>query len=155
MKRTFHALLLALFLAAIGLSIFVHKLTVLDLPFLPNRTFDTWYVEAKVALDSQVFPPATATEAPSRVRFYLPQDSSRYEIAQESFINNGFERTIESDRDNSSRTAVFTRQDGEENNKYLFYRANIKRKPGVTAGREEVPLSGRKLVNNTNLRSKA
>ncbi|MEA5627538.1 hypothetical protein [Nostoc sp. UHCC 0251] len=52
MKRTFYALLLALFLAAIGLAIFVHKLTASDVPFLPNQAFSSWYVEAKLSLDS-------------------------------------------------------------------------------------------------------
>ena len=46
MSRTIRAALLALFLAAIGLTIFLHKVLVSDMPLLPDQTLQTWYVEA-------------------------------------------------------------------------------------------------------------
>ncbi|MEM7594466.1 MAG: UUP1 family membrane protein [Cyanobacteria bacterium P01_A01_bin.83] len=151
MKRTFHALLLALFLAAIGMGIFIHKLTTSDVPFLPNRTFDTWYVEAKVTLDTAASLSAE-TEAPASIRLHLPQDSQRYEIKQEDFISNGFEHIIETNQENSNREAVFNQKNNYDNSEYIFYRANIKRKPRIEPGEEEIPLSGRRLVNRQMVR---
>ena len=152
MKRTYHALLLALFLSAIGLGIFVHKLTASDVPFLPNRTFDTWYVEAKIALDSSSSFLSTETETPASISLYLPQDSQRYEITQEAFVNDGFERTVENNQGSSSRQAVFSKQNNSDSSDYIFYRANLKRKPGVAAQNEKIPLSGRRLVDQQMVR---
>ncbi|GAB4534950.1 MAG: inactive transglutaminase family protein [Pleurocapsa sp.] len=152
MKRTFQALLLALFLAAIGLGIFIHKLTASDVPFLPNRTFDSWYVEAKIALDSQPSVFSEETNSLTTIRLHLPQDSQRYEIKAENFISEGFDRTIEKKQDNLNREVVFTKQDNFDDNEYIFYRANIKRKPGVNPGKEEIPLSGRRLVHKQMVR---
>ena len=152
MKRTFHAFFLALFLAAIGLGIFIHKLTAADVPFLPNRTFDTWYVEAKIALDSSRSPLSAQAEVPTSIRLHLPQDSQRYRIEQERFISNGFTRTIETKQKNSNREAVFTKQNNSDNSEYIFYRANIKREPGIEPGEEEIPFSGRRLVNQQMVR---
>ena len=152
MKRTFHALFLALFLAALGLSIFVHKLIALDIPFLPNQTFESWYVEAKIALDSQPSPLAEETDKPTTIRLHLPQDSLRYEIKEESFVNKGFNRTIKTLKDNSGREAIFTKKDSIDSSEYLFYRANIKRKSGVKPGETDIPLSGRRLVNKQMVR---
>ncbi|MEM7761712.1 MAG: UUP1 family membrane protein, partial [Cyanobacteria bacterium P01_A01_bin.40] len=147
MKRTVHALLLALFLGAIGSGIFVHKLTAADVPFLPNRNFNSWYVEAKIALNSQPSILSESAEVPTSIELHLPQDSQRYEISQENFINEGFEHTFKSQPNDSNRKVVFTKQDNYDSSEYIFYRANIKRKPGVEPGQEEIPLSGRRLVD--------
>jgi len=146
MNRTFRALLLALFLAAISIAIFVHKLTASDVPLFPNQTYNSWYVEAKLSLDSEQLGLETEERLPSTIQFHLPQPSQRYEIVKEDFINEGFERQSEN-LPNSNRVAIFTKQDDTDSSKTLFYRAVIRRKAGVSPGSEEVPISGRRLVD--------
>jgi len=146
MKRTLYALLLALFLAAIGLAIFVHKLTASDVPFLPNQAFNSWYVEAKLSLNSQPSP-LEDEELPTKIEFHLPQDSQRYEIVREDFLNEGFDRQIETQKDSANRLAVFTKEDSADSSEILFYRAIIRRKTDVDPRSEKVPISGRRLID--------
>ncbi|MGB3509351.1 MAG: UUP1 family membrane protein [Microcoleaceae cyanobacterium] len=147
MKRTLHALLLALFLAAIGLSIFIHKLIVSDIPLLPNQAFDSWYLEAKISLVSQPSVLSTETNLPTTIRFHLPQESQRYEIAKEDFVNQGFAREVKTEKDGVNRIAVFKKQDATNNDGFIFYRANINRKTGFSPIEEDVSISGRRLVD--------
>jgi len=146
-KRTFYAVLLALFLAAIGLAIFIHKLTASDVPLLPNQTFNSWYVEAKLSLNSQPLPLSEEEDLPTTIKFHLPHDSQRYEIFKEDFLNEGFERQVETLNNSENRVAVFTKQDAADSSKILFYRAIIRRRANVTPGKEEIPISGRRLVD--------
>lgn len=145
MHRTFRAVLLALFLAGIGLAIFFHKLAVADVPLLPNQTYNSWYVEAKLSLAAQPLDLESDSAVPTSLQFYLPQDSLRYEIVKEDFVDQGFEHQIET-LPNQNRQAVFNPQDGTDTN-FLFYRAIIRRQPGLPPGTEEVPISGRRLVD--------
>ncbi len=146
MNRTFHALLLALFLAAIGLAIFFHKLTSSEVPLLPNQAYRSWYVEAKLSLDSEQSLLTSEEGLPTTIQFHLPQASQRYEIVSEDFINRGFDRQIKTFPNSANRVAVFTKQD-DTGSEFLFYRAIIRRRPGVTPGTEEIPISGRRLVD--------
>jgi len=149
--RTFRAALLALFLAAIGFAIFFHKLAVADVPLFPNQAYDSWYVEAKLTLDSQPLNLESDSAPPTALRFYLPQDSPRYEIVKEDFVDPGFEHQIET-LPNENRLAVFSPQEGTEESNFLFYRAIIRRRAGLPPGTEEVPISGRRLVDKQMVR---
>ena len=142
MNRTFRSVLLALFLAAIGLGIFIHKLTASNVPLLPNQNFNSWYVEAKLSLDSQPSPLSAEEDLPSTIKFHLPLDSQRYEIVKEDFRNEGFDRQVETVTNSANRLAIFNKQDETDSSETLFYRAIIQRKPGVTPGSEEIPISG-------------
>jgi len=146
-KRTFHAVLLALFLAAIGLGIFIHKLTASNVPVLPNQAFNSWYVEAKLSLDSQPSPLSAEEDLPSTIKFHLPLDSKRYEIVKEDFLNEGFDRQVETLDDSANRLAIFTKQEMTDSSETLFYRAIILRKANVKPGNEKIPISGRRLVD--------
>ncbi|MBD2309421.1 UUP1 family membrane protein [Chroococcidiopsis sp. FACHB-1243] len=148
MNRTFRAVLLALFLTAIGLAIFVHKITASSVPLFPNQTYNSWYVEAKLSLNSDELGLASDEEETlTKIKFHLPLPSQRYEIAKEDFLNEGFDRAVEYTKNNSgNRFAVFTQQEADSR-EFLFYRAIIQRKEGVAPGSEEVPISGRRLVD--------
>ena len=81
MNRTFRALLLALFLTAIGLAIFFHKLSNSDVPLFPNQAYRSWDVEAKLSVNSQESLLPSEEEAKSTsIQLYLPQESQRYRI---------------------------------------------------------------------------
>ncbi|MFP5275286.1 UUP1 family membrane protein [Coleofasciculus sp.] len=151
MNRTFKALLLTLFLAAIGLSIFIHKLIASDVPLLPNQAFKSWYIEAKISFVSQPSP-LMEEELPTTVKFHLPQDSQRYNIVEDDFVNEGFTREIETDKKSANRLAVFTKQDSNDVSDFIFYRANIKRKAGLDPIEKDVPISGRRLVDKQMIR---
>jgi hypothetical protein len=146
MNRTFQALLLALFLAAIGLTVFIHKLVTSDISLFPNQSYRSWYVEAKLSLASTTAFNTTESGKPATLAFHIPVSSARYDIADEDFVNKGFDRQIEGQKDSDSRLAVFTK-DSEESSDFIFYRAVIRRKSGIAAGTEEVPISGRRLVD--------
>jgi hypothetical protein len=151
-KRTFQALLLALFLAVIGLTIFIHKLIASDVPLFPNYAFKSWYVEAKISFVSQPSPLSTSQNLPTTVRFHLPQESQRYKIVEEDFVNEGFERQIETEKNSVNRLAVFTKQNTNDISEFIFYRANIERNAGLTPIEKEVPISGRRLVDKQMVR---
>jgi hypothetical protein len=146
-NRTFRALLLALFLGAIALAIFFHKLSNSDVPLFPNQAYRSWYVEAKLSLNSQQSLLPSESEAKlTSIQLYLPQESQRYRIDSEDFTDGRFEREVKTLQNSANRIAVFTRED-DANNKFIFYRAIIRRKDTATPGTEEVPISGRRLVD--------
>ena len=96
MKRAAYALLMALFLTALGLAIFFHKVIALDIPLLPAQNYNTWSVEARISLDD---PSLFSDEQGSSSSFsaqsvdidlYLPQSSLQYEIVDESFEGDDF-----------------------------------------------------------------
>jgi hypothetical protein len=97
-NRTFHAFLLALFLAAIGLTVFFHKLVTSDISLFPNQSYRSWYVEAKLSLDSTTALPTTESGQSTTLQFHIPISSPRYEIADEDFVNKGFDRQIEGEK---------------------------------------------------------
>ena len=80
MNRNFHALILALFLAAISLSIFFHKVFATDVPLLPNQAYKNWYVEAKLSVNSEGRILDSENALPSEIKLQLPQSSPGYEI---------------------------------------------------------------------------
>ncbi len=146
MKRTFYALFLALFLVAIALTIFFHKLTSSNVPVFPNQAFNSWYVEAKLSLNSEQLGFESEETQPTNIEFHLPQASQRYEIVKEDFINNGYNREVKILNNSANRLAVFTKQD-DTSNDILFYRAIVTRKANAKPGTEELPISGQRLVD--------
>ncbi|MBD1831635.1 UUP1 family membrane protein [Cyanobacteria bacterium FACHB-472] len=147
MNRTFRAVVLGLFLTAIGLAIFFHKLSNSDVPLFPNQAYRSWYVEAKLSVNSQQSLLPSEEEAKlTSIQLYLPQESQRYRIDSEDFTDGRFERRVKTLENSANRIAVFTRED-DANNKFIFYRAIIRRKETATPGTEEVPISGRRLVD--------
>jgi ABC-type oligopeptide transport system substrate-binding subunit len=62
-------------------------------------------------------------------------------------LNEGFDRQVETLDDAANRLAIFTKQDTTDSSETLFYRAIILRKANVKPGNEEIPISGRRLVD--------
>ncbi|NEQ33742.1 MAG: UUP1 family membrane protein, partial [Leptolyngbya sp. SIO4C5] len=150
MNRTFRAALLALFLAAIGLTIFIHKLVVSDIPLLPNQTNKGWYIEAKLSLTSEQSLLSSEEGLPTNIRLPLPQQSPRYAIVDEAFVNDGYSREIETAANSFERTAIFQNQSATGQTT-LFYRAVVDEDPNLSLGPEtsgpaDGSLSGQRLV---------
>ncbi|MGC1306846.1 MAG: UUP1 family membrane protein [Phormidesmis sp.] len=155
MKRAASALLIACFLAAVGLAIFIHKLVVLDIPFLPAQAYNTWAVEARVTLKDQadllnellVDQADAQTPAPKEIRFYLPQTSEQYKLIDEGFEGKGFDPQIMPSEDSSNRVAVL-KIDSATSSGVLFYRATIQSESSRSAGVAQLPTTlGKQVVD--------
>ncbi|MGB7377700.1 MAG: UUP1 family membrane protein [Rivularia sp. (in: cyanobacteria)] len=164
MNRNFHALVLALFLAAIGLAVFIHKVTATDIPLLPNQSYKNWYVEAKLAVNSEGRVLDSENALPSEIELQLPQSSPGYEIISEDFINDGYTRQVKTVsqrvgqvsrleatgvKDSSNRVAVFTNKNAK-GSEAIFYRAIIDKtdlaKNNTKSDSEAVSVTGDKIV---------
>ncbi len=148
MNRNFHALILALFLAAIGLAVFIHKVTATDIPLLPNQSYKNWYVEAKLAVNSEGRVLDSQNALPNEIELQLPQSSPGYEIISEDFINDGYARQVKTEKNSSNRVAVFTNKNAK-GSEAIFYRAIIDKtdlaKTDSKSG-SEVSVTGDKIV---------
>jgi hypothetical protein len=145
-NRTLRALLLALFLTAIGLAVFINKLTASDVPLFPNQAYRSWYVEAKLSVNSKQSLFSKEEADSTTIQLYLPQASERYNIVDEDFTDGRFNRQVKTLENSLNRVAVFTRQDNADN-KFIFYRAIVRRRDDATPNTQEVPISGRRLVD--------
>ncbi|MEM6751464.1 MAG: UUP1 family membrane protein [Cyanobacteria bacterium P01_C01_bin.38] len=149
MNRNFHALLLALFLAAIGLAVFIHKVTATDIPLLPNQAYKNWYVEAKLAVNSEGRVLDSQNALPREIELQLPQSSPGYKIVSEDFINDGYTRQVNTEKNSSNRVAVFNNQNAR-GSEVIFYRAIIDKtdlaKNNSQSDSEAVSITGDKIV---------
>lgn len=149
MNRNFHALILALFLAAIGLAVFIHKVTATDIPLLPNQGYKNWYVEAKLAVNSEGRVLDSQNALPTEIELQLPQSSPGYEIISEDFINDGYSRQVEKEKNSLNRVAVFNNQNAK-GSEVIFYRAVIDKtdlaKNNSQSDSETVSIAGDKIV---------
>ncbi|MGB3641090.1 MAG: UUP1 family membrane protein [Rivularia sp. (in: cyanobacteria)] len=148
MNRNFHAVILALFLAAIGLAVFIHKVTATDIPLLPNQAYKNWYVEAKLAVNSEGRVLDSENALPSEIELQLPQASPGYKIISEDFINDGYTRQVKTVKDSSNRVAVFNNQNAK-GSEAIFYRAIIDKTDlakNSKSGSEPVSVTGDKIV---------
>ncbi len=146
MNRTFQALLLALFLSAVGITIFLHKALSSDIPLLPNQVYKSWYVETKVAVTSEGSLLQAEEALPTTIQLQLPQNSQRYRLVDEDFVNPGFERQIKTQKNPTNRVATFTNEQAK-NSTTLFYRVIVDEQENFTdSDSNEVSLAGRRLV---------
>ena len=131
MSKTLHTILLSLFLAAVGIAIFLHKFLAVGLPVVPDLTSNLWLVEGRLSLNPDRGAIEEILESdrfiPAKIEFKLPQESAYYKIREEDFIAKGFDREIEEDpsnSENSNRKVIFQKEnaDSQEN---IFYQATI------------------------------
>lgn len=144
MNRNFHALLLALFLAAIGLAVFVHKVTATDVPLLPNQAYKNWYVETKLSVNSEGRVLDSENALPSEIELQLPQASPGYKIINENFLNDRYTRQVKTVKNSSNRVAVFTNKNAK-GSEVIFYRAIIDKTDSKSTS-EAVSTTGDKFI---------
>lgn len=147
MNRTVRAAFLALLLTAIGLTVFLHKVLVSNIPLLPSQTYQSWYVEAQIS--AQADSPAADTTAtlPNRIQLQLPLDSNRFVVFNEDFESEGFYRRPVSSQASPNRGVEFTRQLNATGTSVLFYRATIDEQQGIDSQLSNVSSVGRRLVS--------
>ncbi|AFY53026.1 hypothetical protein Riv7116_0423 [Rivularia sp. PCC 7116] len=149
MNRNFHALILALFLAAISLAIFFHKVFATDVPLLPNQAYQNWYVEAKLSVNSEGRVLDSENALPSEIELQLPQTSPGYKIISEDFINDSYTRQVKELKNSSNRVAVFSNKNAK-GSEAIFYRAIIDKtdlaKNNSKSDSEPVSITGEKFV---------
>lgn len=147
MSRTVRAALLALFLAALGITIFLHKVLVSDMPLLPNQTLQTWYVEAKLSLQARAPIGEAVSGLPERIQMQLPAASGRFEIFREDFEHDGFERQTVPSSESPNRAIEFVQQPQLGRDRVLFYRAIIDEQRPKNDSASSVSSIGRQLID--------
>ncbi len=70
--RNLHVYILAGVLAAIGLGLFVYKISVIGLPLSAKATTTAWQVESEVRV--------TANGGPLKLSMFVPQDSREFSV---------------------------------------------------------------------------
>ncbi|MEZ4753057.1 MAG: UUP1 family membrane protein [Bdellovibrionota bacterium] len=108
-------------LAAIGLSVFLYKIFVLNFPVTPNAETAIWTIESRVFF-------SVREDKPVKLELLIPKSTPKYTIHDESFVSWGYGLTTEVNEGN--RTAVWSirRTGGEQ---YLFYRGVIRQVEGA------------------------
>jgi len=168
MKRAAYALLMALFLTAVGLSIFIHKVTALDIPLLPSQNYRTWSVEARISLDDPSLFSESASEGdrkleePINISLFLPQSSQRYQIIDESFESDDFAAADEFERQpyqlsEAGNRAVNLQAKTPLSDRVLFYRATLRSQASEPTRPQQPSTLGAQVVDQQvdNVRSSA
>lgn len=131
MSKTVHTFLLALFLAAVGIAIFLHKFLAVGLPVVPDLTSNLWLVEARLSLnpDRGAIEEVLETDRviPARIEFKLPQESDYYKIRSEDFIAKEYDREFEEEPSNSEKSGrkVIFQKENADSKENIFYQATI------------------------------
>jgi hypothetical protein len=111
LNETFYLVFL---LTLIGLGIFVYRVFVLDFPVRPDRSLQSWHVEAKLEFRAQ--------NKPVRVEMYLPRSSANYAIVDETYISDNYGITTTLDEATGNRLATWSKRQAR-NKEIIYYRA--------------------------------
>jgi hypothetical protein len=115
-----HVIVLALLLTAVGLGLFLYKVTRLDFPLTPDVSSSAWEVEVKVEFET--------TGEPAKVELRVPGSRTSLPILNENFISRGFGLTTT--RVDSQRLAIWSKRQ-PAGPQTLYYRALVEmRKSG-------------------------
>lgn len=134
--RSLHVWSLAIILAAIGLSIMLYKHTKLEFPLTADKTYKSWYVEARVDITSKN--PWRAGDKPAIFSLQLPHHSDRFVLVDENIVARGFGHEIGESDAEGNRAAVFSKRriDAKET---IFYRAIVYELDSPTIQKPESP----------------
>ena len=115
MKR-YHLFIGALFLASLGMGLFLYKALVMGFPLAPRAISDIWNIECRIAF--------IARNPPVKVSLFVPRSTSRFAIMNENFISQGY--GIGTAIKDGNRQAVWSirKAQGQQT---LYYRAVVRR----------------------------
>src|SRR5688572_25596755 len=108
--------LLALLIAAIGISAFVYKWKVLRFPIEPVEQTQIWELQARVEFQ--------ARRGPNRITLQLPSLPPAFSVLDENFVARGFTRTEEKTKTGREAQWVARRSGGVQ---VIYYRATVYR----------------------------
>lgn len=102
-----------LLLLIAGAGLFFYRAFVLGFPLQPNKSVQSWYVEAKLTFSGQ--------NKPARIEMFLPRTSDRYTIVDENFVSDGFGLTTAEDPETLNRLSTWTKRKPHKR-EILYYR---------------------------------
>lgn len=111
-----HLYLLVGGLTVVGLVLFFYKALFLDFPLVPETRSKIWDIEARLAF--------TARDEPVKVSMFVPRNSRRFAILNESFTSRGYGVNISTE--NRKRRAVWSIRKAK-GLQSLYYRASVRR----------------------------
>ncbi len=91
-----HVHVLAIILAAIGLSVFAYKWLVTGLPLTSGELAPAWEVETRIAFD--------ANGGPVKVKSFMPENSRAFAILDKRYIAKGYGLSARTEADNRKIT---------------------------------------------------
>lgn len=115
MKKT-QLYLLALLIAALGLSAFAYKWKVLKFPVAPNEQTEIWEIQARVEFDPK--------KGPNKVTLQIPNNPPGYAVINENFLARDYGMSIEPGKGSRAVQWQIRRARGTQ---ALYYRATIYR----------------------------
>ncbi len=137
-----HVYGIALLLALAGTSLFVYKVLFLQFPLAPHNTTTTWTLETSITF--------TARNEPVKVELFIPKNTPRLLVMDESFISRGFGLTSEYEEPNKKAVWSIRKAAGTHT---LYYRTVLRKlaskKKTVSAKSasvESVPFEGPLLL---------
>ncbi|MGD8520881.1 MAG: UUP1 family membrane protein [Desulfobacterales bacterium] len=111
-----HLYLLAGFLTAVGLALFLYKILVLDFPLIPETHTYVWDIEAHLTFE--------AGDKPIKVAMHIPRNSKRFAIVNENFISRGYGVDVSTEEGMRKVSWSIRKARGLQS---LFYKASVLR----------------------------
>ena len=115
MNKT-HVNILASVFAILGLGLFCYKAFYLAFPLHPSDQSDAWIIEAH--------PTFTGKNRPVKLELFIPKNSHRFLIMDESFISRGFGLTTQAKDENRQAVWSIRKAVGRQD---LYYRALVRK----------------------------
>lgn len=103
-------------LTCVGLALFLYKALWLDFPLVPETRSKVWNIEARLAF--------TALNEPVKVTMFIPRNSRRFDILNESFTSRGYGVSISMEEGKRKATWSIRKAKGWQN---LYYRAAVRK----------------------------
>lgn len=107
-----HLYILAAALSLIGVSLFLYKVFVLELPLRPEAKTRNWEIEARMTF--------TARDLPVRLSLFLPSNEGPFLVIDESFLSEGYGLTTLAEGDNRRALFSIRQATGEQTIYYRF-----------------------------------
>lgn len=121
--RTLHVITLAILLTVTSLGIFYYKYATLEFPLTPDKTYNSWHIEARMKVTAGWR--NAKGENPATLRVHIPpSNSNRFAIVEEKFVASGYGEEVDANAKEGNRLVTFSKRQIDRN-EALFYQALI------------------------------